>query len=86
MKPQDVVVFEEKLSGFATWKWVFFRACEIDALALGDGFFQGFWLVKITCGCPVLMQSECCRIDFLVLAVGIYIGCPYIVRRKIIKE
>ena len=36
MKPQDVVVFEEKLSGFAAWKWVFFRACEIDALALGD--------------------------------------------------
>jgi len=40
------VVFWEKLSGFAAWKWVFFRACEIDALALGDGFFQGFWLVK----------------------------------------
>ena len=38
--------FWEKLSGFAAWKWVFFRACEIDALALGDGFFQGFWLVK----------------------------------------
>ena len=36
MKPQDVVVFEEKLSGFAAWKWVFFRAWEIDALALGD--------------------------------------------------
>ena len=36
MKPQDVVVFWEKLSGFAAWKWVFFRACEIDALALGD--------------------------------------------------
>ena len=46
MKPQDVAVFGEKLSGFAAWKWVFFRACEIDALALGDGFFQGFWLVK----------------------------------------
>ena len=46
IKPQDVVVFWEKLSGFAAWKWVFFRACEIDALALGDGFFQGFWLVK----------------------------------------
>ena len=46
MKPQDVAVFEEKLSGFAAWKWVFFRACEIDALALEDGFFQGFWLVK----------------------------------------
>ena len=46
MKPQDVVVFEEKLSEFAAWKWVFFRACEIDALALEDGFFQGFWLVK----------------------------------------
>ena len=30
------MVFEEKLSGFAAWKWVFFRACEIDALALGD--------------------------------------------------
>ena len=46
MKPQDVAVFEEKLSEFAAWKWVFFRACEIDALALEDGFFQGFWLVK----------------------------------------
>ena len=36
MEPQDVVVFEGKLSGFAAWKWVFFRAWEIDALALGD--------------------------------------------------
>lgn len=35
-KPQDVVVLEEKLSGFAAWRWVFFRAREIDALALGD--------------------------------------------------
>jgi hypothetical protein len=26
IKPQDVVVFEGKLSGFAAWKWVFFRA------------------------------------------------------------
>ena len=24
-KPQDVVVLEEKLSGFAAWRWVFFR-------------------------------------------------------------
>ena len=46
MKSQNVVDFEKKLSGIAAWKWVFFRACEIDALALEDGFFQGFWLVK----------------------------------------
>jgi hypothetical protein len=26
IKPQDVVVFEGKMSGFAAWKWVFFRA------------------------------------------------------------
>ncbi|MCC2816955.1 hypothetical protein LK537_06570 [Lachnoclostridium pacaense] len=42
MKPQDVVVFEEELSGIAAWKWVFFRAWEIDALALGDGCSWGF--------------------------------------------
>jgi hypothetical protein len=26
IKLQDMVVFEEKLSEFASWKWVFFRA------------------------------------------------------------
>ena len=46
IKSQDVVAFEEKLNGFAAWKWMFFRLREIDALALGDGFFQGFWLIN----------------------------------------
>ena len=36
MKPQNVVDFEKKLSGIAAWKEVFFRAWEIDVLALGD--------------------------------------------------
>ena len=35
MKPQDVAVFEEKLSGFAAWKWVFFRLWETETLAPG---------------------------------------------------
>lgn len=44
IEPQDIVAFEGKLNGFAAWKWVFFRAWEIDALALGDESSRVFGL------------------------------------------
>ena len=56
------MAFEEKLSGSAAWKWVFFRAWDIDALAPGDDVPGAFGIEKVRESKPLLCLLKSTRI------------------------